>query len=127
MILSAPCFSGAKVDLIWQKSTTRLLPIRHNTGSKQFWQKPYFRINFLRHEKTLSPHPIYWRKQHRDRLVRNGSREIVYGRHTLRYWFRLIDVGISALQTQVGERLFERFVEQELKELETFREFVLSR
>jgi serine/threonine protein kinase len=41
--------------------------------------------------------------------------------------FRLIDVGISALRSQVGERLFERFVEQELKELEVFREFVLSR
>jgi hypothetical protein len=41
--------------------------------------------------------------------------------------FRLIDVGISALLTQVGERLFQRFVEQEKKELETFRAFLLSR
>jgi serine/threonine protein kinase len=41
--------------------------------------------------------------------------------------FRLIDVGISALLTQVGERLFQRFVEQEQKELETFRAFLLSR
>lgn len=41
--------------------------------------------------------------------------------------FRLIDVGISALRTQVGDRLFERFVEQELTELEVFREFFLSR
>jgi serine/threonine protein kinase len=40
---------------------------------------------------------------------------------------RLIDVGISALRTQVGERLFERFVQQELQELETFRQFFLSR
>lgn len=40
---------------------------------------------------------------------------------------RLIDVGISALRTQVGERLFNRFVEQELLELEKFREFFLSR
>lgn len=40
---------------------------------------------------------------------------------------RLIDVGISALRTQVGPRLFERFVEQELKELEEFRAFFLSR
>ncbi len=40
---------------------------------------------------------------------------------------RLIDVGISALQTQVGERLFERFVSQEMAELEAFREFFLSR
>lgn len=41
--------------------------------------------------------------------------------------FRLIDVGISALESQVGERLFKRFVMQELKELEEFRQFVLSR
>ncbi|MBU6340622.1 MAG: hypothetical protein KGS48_03930 [Bacteroidetes bacterium] len=40
---------------------------------------------------------------------------------------RLIDVGISALKQQVGERLFGRFVDQELKELEVFRAFFLSR
>jgi len=40
---------------------------------------------------------------------------------------RLIDVGISALKSQVGERLFERFVEQERKEFEQFRAFFLSR
>lgn len=40
---------------------------------------------------------------------------------------RLIDVGISALKSQVGERLFKRFVEQELKEVEAFRNFFLSR
>ena len=40
---------------------------------------------------------------------------------------RLIDVGISALKSQVGERLFKRFVEQELKEVEAFRHFFLSR
>lgn len=40
---------------------------------------------------------------------------------------RLIDVGISALRSQVGERLFGRFVEQELQELGVFREFFLSR
>lgn len=40
---------------------------------------------------------------------------------------RLIDVGISALKTQVGERLFERFVAQELSEFEKFRDFFLSR
>ena len=38
-----------------------------------------------------------------------------------------IDVGISALRSQVGERLFARFVEQELKELQAFRAFLLSR
>lgn len=40
---------------------------------------------------------------------------------------RLIDVGISALRTQVGERLFEHFVSQEIAELEEFRKFFLSR
>jgi serine/threonine protein kinase len=40
---------------------------------------------------------------------------------------RLIDVGISALSEQVGERLFQRFVTQELVELEQFRQFFLSR
>jgi serine/threonine protein kinase len=41
--------------------------------------------------------------------------------------FRLIDVGTSALRGAVGERLFGRFVEQELKELEDFKQFVLLR
>ena len=40
---------------------------------------------------------------------------------------RLIDVGISALKTQVGERLFNRFATQEMQELELFRQFFLSR
>jgi serine/threonine protein kinase len=40
---------------------------------------------------------------------------------------RLIDVGISALRKQVGERLFQRFVQQELKELEGFKAFFMSR
>lgn len=40
---------------------------------------------------------------------------------------RLIDVGISALQEQVGNRLFGRFVEQEQKEMEAFRTFFLNR
>jgi len=40
---------------------------------------------------------------------------------------RLIDVGISALKSQVGERLFQRFIKQELEELEAFRLFFLSR
>ena len=40
---------------------------------------------------------------------------------------RLIDVGISALRSQVGERLFERFLQQELNELEEFKAFFLSR
>lgn len=40
---------------------------------------------------------------------------------------RLIDVGISALASQVGKRLFQRFVEQELKELEQFKSFFINR
>lgn len=40
---------------------------------------------------------------------------------------RLIDVGISALRVEVGERLFDRFVKVELEELEIFREYFLSR
>ncbi len=40
---------------------------------------------------------------------------------------RLIDVGISALKHQVGERLFARFVTQEMQEFEQFRLFFLSR
>jgi hypothetical protein len=40
---------------------------------------------------------------------------------------RLIDVGISALRSSVGEKLFARFVEQELMELAEFREYFLNR
>ncbi len=41
--------------------------------------------------------------------------------------FRLIDVSIAALEQHVGERLFERFVAQEEKELEEFKKYFLSR
>lgn len=40
---------------------------------------------------------------------------------------RLIDVGISALRSQVGDRFFDRFVQQELNEVNEFRTFFLSR
>lgn len=40
---------------------------------------------------------------------------------------RLIDVGISALTSQVGKNLFERYVIEELKELEEFKKFFLER
>lgn len=40
---------------------------------------------------------------------------------------RLIDVGISALQINVGDNLFKKYVEIELEELKIFREFFLSR
>ena len=41
--------------------------------------------------------------------------------------FRLIDVGISALRHQVGNRLFDRFVKLEMEEFEKFRIFFLDR
>jgi serine/threonine protein kinase len=41
--------------------------------------------------------------------------------------FRLIDVGISAIKSKVGDRLFERYLAVELKELEAFKEYVLNR
>ena len=40
---------------------------------------------------------------------------------------RLIDVGISALREEVGERLFERFIERELEELRIFGKDFLAR
>jgi serine/threonine protein kinase len=40
---------------------------------------------------------------------------------------RLIDAGISALKHQVGDRLFERYIQQELEELERFKVFFLNR
>jgi tRNA A-37 threonylcarbamoyl transferase component Bud32 len=40
---------------------------------------------------------------------------------------RLIDVGISALQTQVGDKLFKHYIEQELKEVILFKDFFLTR
>lgn len=40
---------------------------------------------------------------------------------------RLIDVGISALKHQVGDKLFEKQVEIELKEMELFKEYFLNR
>jgi hypothetical protein len=40
---------------------------------------------------------------------------------------RLIDVGISALKDAVGEKVFNKYVEEELKELEDFSEYFLNR
>lgn len=40
---------------------------------------------------------------------------------------RLIDVGISALTSQVGKNLFERYVIEQLKELDEFKKFFLER
>ena len=40
---------------------------------------------------------------------------------------RLIDVGISALRTQVGDNLFNKYIETEIKEMAEFREYFLNR
>ncbi len=40
---------------------------------------------------------------------------------------RLIDVGISALRSQVGDKLFDKYVQTELQELNEFREYFLNR
>ena len=40
---------------------------------------------------------------------------------------RLIDVGISALQSQVGDKIFGKYVEIETKEIAEFREYFLNR
>jgi len=40
---------------------------------------------------------------------------------------RLIDVGISALRSQVGDDLFEKYRQVELTELQEFREYFLNR
>ena len=39
---------------------------------------------------------------------------------------RLIDVGISALQKQVGDKIFEKYVEVENKEIDEFRQYFLN-
>lgn len=40
---------------------------------------------------------------------------------------RLIDVGISALRTQVGDRIYEKYREVEQDELARFRDYFLNR
>ncbi len=40
---------------------------------------------------------------------------------------RLIDVGISAIKNQVGEKIFEKYIEVELNEMKEFREYFLNR
>ena len=40
---------------------------------------------------------------------------------------RLIDVGISALRTQVGNKLFEKYIEIEIAEIQEFKTYFLSR
>ncbi len=40
---------------------------------------------------------------------------------------RLIDVGISALKNQVGEKIFEKYIEVEMNEMKEFRAYFLNR
>lgn len=40
---------------------------------------------------------------------------------------RLIDVGISALKSQVGDKIFEKYIEIENQEIKEFREYFLNR
>ena len=40
---------------------------------------------------------------------------------------RLIDVGISALRSQVGDKIFDKYIEIELSEMIEFREYFLNR
>lgn len=40
---------------------------------------------------------------------------------------RLIDLGISALNETVGEKLYKKFLEEELKEILEFKEYFLNR
>jgi serine/threonine protein kinase len=40
---------------------------------------------------------------------------------------RLIDVGISALKRQVGEKIFEKYLDIEIKEMAEFKEYFLNR
>lgn len=40
---------------------------------------------------------------------------------------RLIDVGISALRTQVSDKIFAKYIETELEELQLFRKYFIER
>jgi serine/threonine protein kinase len=40
---------------------------------------------------------------------------------------RLIDVGISAIELQVGNKIFQKYAEQELKALEIFKTYFINR
>jgi serine/threonine protein kinase len=41
--------------------------------------------------------------------------------------FRLLDVGISALHSQVNDTIFRKYVEAEVKEMKAFRMYFLNR
>jgi serine/threonine protein kinase len=40
---------------------------------------------------------------------------------------RLVDVGISALKSQVGEQIFQKYVQIEIEEMDEFKEWFLNR
>ena len=40
---------------------------------------------------------------------------------------RLIDVGISAIRSQVSEKIFNKYIETELEEMKLFRQYLLDR
>lgn len=40
---------------------------------------------------------------------------------------RLIDVGIAVLRSQVGDKVFEKYIELELKELAAFKKYFIER
>ena len=40
---------------------------------------------------------------------------------------RLIDVGISAIRSQVSEKIFNKYIESELEEMKLFRQYLLDR
>lgn len=40
---------------------------------------------------------------------------------------RLIDVGISALKSQVSNKIFDKYAETELQEMNAFKEYILNR
>ena len=40
---------------------------------------------------------------------------------------RLIDVGISALRDQVGEKIFSKYMETEIAEIAAFKDYFLNR
>lgn len=40
---------------------------------------------------------------------------------------RLIDVGISAIKSSVGEKLFKKYIDEELKEIEDLKQYFLNR
>lgn len=65
---------------------------------------------------------------HRDLLRPSGIGGLAFDNILLNNTgLRLIDVGISALRSQVGDKIFEKYVETEIKEMTEFRTYFLNR